>query len=388
MGEYFLNISKENLKIAALRGKIKLENVQLDGDLIGSHVLGAVGLSGFGVLSCWARSVRMVVSWKNLDREPTRFEIRGVHLVCVPLLQSTGSRMHGVGTSVDPHCNLRTRAKRSALARLERNFFSGRIPGEGPPPRRLRRMKLHGAEKGSRDPAGWKLQSQREAEGGATNANLNSNTSDFMDSSQCDTGRKCGQKGTGQRTGGYNSSVPSQDWKAKLRSKFFRNIEIRIRDIHLRCEVLDLEAGAHPSRVLGNPEKIFNGTKPLVDKHAFAFGLTLDSFVIKTADENWESESAAPDPKSRPVGKTDPETQAEGENHKLVELNNLSIYWDDEPPLLISESDLLRSPQNHNLPPIKLQGRVAAAMEAMVSLQDPGGTIRKSLTPNESRCET
>jgi hypothetical protein len=52
IGEYVLNISKENLKIVALRGKVKLENVQPDGDLIGSHVLGAVGLSGFGVLSC------------------------------------------------------------------------------------------------------------------------------------------------------------------------------------------------------------------------------------------------------------------------------------------------------------------------------------------------
>ena len=56
IGEYVLNISKENIKIAAHRGKIKLENVQLDGDLIGSHVLGAAGLSGFGVLSCWAKS--------------------------------------------------------------------------------------------------------------------------------------------------------------------------------------------------------------------------------------------------------------------------------------------------------------------------------------------
>ncbi len=40
VGEYVLNISKENLKIAALRGKIKLDNVQLDGELIGSHVDG------------------------------------------------------------------------------------------------------------------------------------------------------------------------------------------------------------------------------------------------------------------------------------------------------------------------------------------------------------
>ena len=72
MGEYILNISKENMKIAAVRGKIKLDNVQLDGDLIGSHVLGAVGLSGFGVLSCWAKSVVISVPWKRLEAEPTK----------------------------------------------------------------------------------------------------------------------------------------------------------------------------------------------------------------------------------------------------------------------------------------------------------------------------
>ena len=33
---------------------------------------------------------------------------------------------------MDPRCSLRTRVKRSALARFERNFFSWRIDGEGP----------------------------------------------------------------------------------------------------------------------------------------------------------------------------------------------------------------------------------------------------------------
>jgi hypothetical protein len=110
-GEYILNISKDNLKIAALRGKITLENVQLDGDLIGSHVLGPVGLASFGVLSCSAKSIKVSIPWKNLEKEPTRFEIRGVHLVCVPLTSSTAHQMYGSGSSVDPRCSLRTRAK-------------------------------------------------------------------------------------------------------------------------------------------------------------------------------------------------------------------------------------------------------------------------------------
>ena len=40
IGEYVVNIDREHLKIAALRGKVKLENVQLDGDLLGGHILG------------------------------------------------------------------------------------------------------------------------------------------------------------------------------------------------------------------------------------------------------------------------------------------------------------------------------------------------------------
>lgn len=140
VGEYILNMSRDNLKIAALRGKIKLEDVQLDGDLIGSHVLGAVGLAGnFGVLSCVAKSIKISVPWKNLEREPTKFEIKGVHLVCVPLVPSTATKMYGSGTMVDPRCSLRTRAKRLVLARLERNFWNGQIPGEGPPMKRIRR---------------------------------------------------------------------------------------------------------------------------------------------------------------------------------------------------------------------------------------------------------
>lgn len=86
LGEYILNIDKENLKIEALRGNIKLENVQLDGDLLGSHVLGVVGLHGFAILSCWAKSLKIKIPYHNLENEPTRFEMKGVHLLCLPLL--------------------------------------------------------------------------------------------------------------------------------------------------------------------------------------------------------------------------------------------------------------------------------------------------------------
>lgn len=77
LGEYILNVPKEQIKVAALRGRIKVENVQLDGDLIGSEIMGAVGLSGFGILSCSAKSMQMVVPWTNLEKEPTRFQLTG-----------------------------------------------------------------------------------------------------------------------------------------------------------------------------------------------------------------------------------------------------------------------------------------------------------------------
>lgn len=78
------------------------------------------------------------VPLKNLEKEPTRFELQGLHSVCVPLLPSTAHKEYGAGTAVEPRCRLRTRAKRSALARYERNYFAERIPGEGPPNRRIK----------------------------------------------------------------------------------------------------------------------------------------------------------------------------------------------------------------------------------------------------------
>ena len=122
IGEYVLNIDKENLKIAALRGKIKLENVQLDGDVLGGRVMGSIGLSGFGILSCWAKSVIISIPLKNLEKEVTKIELQGVHLLCVPLLPATAHQAFGAGNNLDPRCTLRTRAKRTKLVRYEKNY--------------------------------------------------------------------------------------------------------------------------------------------------------------------------------------------------------------------------------------------------------------------------
>ena len=374
VGEYILNISKENLKIAALRGKVKLENVQLDGDLIGSHVLGAVGLSGFGVLSCWAKSVKIVVPLKNLEKQPTRFEICGIHLLCVPLLPSTAHRRYGAGTAVDPRCTLRTRAKRSALARLERNFFHGRIPGEGPPTRRMRiAMKL--AERQLRKSKS-KWRSQRFTEEDLDNQGA---LSDFESSL------------FGDSTSEIPDSLfmPSKNsWVVKLREKMLRNLELSMVEMHVRCEVS--EGGldfSHPGQ-RHNPSRFSAESGIPAEHRAFSFGLTLESFVIRNAhdgdsfsrpDTSMNDDSTMSSSRQQSLSNSHTTTSSWETQCKLADLNNVAFYWDDQPPLMLSESFILVN-NNHSLSPNRLQRRIAAAMEKMIAFQDPGGSIRQSLT--------
>jgi hypothetical protein len=366
IGEYILNIPKENIKIAALRGKIKLENVQLDGDLIGSHVLGAVGLSGFGVLSCWARTFKVVVPLKNLEKEPTRFEIHGLHLVCVPLLPSNANRLYGAGTAVDPRCTLRTRAKQSALARFERNFFSGRIPGEGPPSRRVQRAAAV-AERALRRGSGrWR---------GSFNVGdeetLDSETVDDDMGSEVNDDSVYGDQ-VETIPAALRIPIVHDNWKTKLREKMLRNMECRIQDIHIRCEVSEQGLGFYQPDD-DRRQKPWDGIT--AEQRAFTFGMTLDSCIVRTANDKWEVGSEKPKDDSS----SSSFSVASGPKNKVAEINGMSIYWDDDPPLLISETKLLRS-NNHGFSAVKLQARVAAAMDAMRTNQDPGEAIRRSLS--------
>lgn len=419
-GEYILNMSKENLKIAALRGKIKLENVQLDGDLIGSHVMGALGLSGFGILSCSAKSIQISVPWKHLEKEATKFEVRGVHLVCVPLIPSTAAKMYGAGTMVDPRCSLRTRAKRLVLARLERNFWNGQIPGEGPPMKKIQRAvreverdlrrrrsnNNNGSRSSKRGGGGGsasvssggggssfssRLTSAEEAEFDETFDNIVFDLHDSISVSQCsefDNSTK-----SRSRKGGFSSNdLPElpRDWKVKLREKVLRNMEATIHDIHIRCEVsegsLDLstfgdlkeQVNQHfPSTVAWDkPEKG-------AENRAFSLGFTLDSLIVRTANDRWE------------VGCHDKRNPVDGsamssvrghlgpngyvvKNNKIGYFKNFSLYWDDDPPLLLAETDVLQG-NYRKLSPEKIQSRIATAMHGMFHNQDPGEVVRQSL---------
>lgn len=53
------------------------------------------------------------------------------------------------------------------------------------------------------------------------------------------------------------------------------------------------------------------------------------------------------------------------------------MYWDDEPPVLITETDVFRG-NFRQLSAEKLQARIAEAMNSMVLQQEPGPSIRES----------
>lgn len=66
-------------------------------------------------------------------------------------------------------------------------------------------------------------------------------------------------------------------------------------------------------------------------------------------------------------------------NNKIGYFNKLSIYWDDDPPILLSETDALQGNYRKHSPE-KLQAKVVAAMDALFSTQDPGSVVRQSLS--------
>ena len=393
LGEYVLNLDEENLRVAALRGKIKLENVQLDGDLLGGYVLGSMmGLSGFGTLSCFAKSVKITIPSllkNNFDSEPTLIEMRGCHLLCLPLLPSTAHKKYGAGTVKDPYCTLRTRAKRSKLARFEKNYMSGRIPGEGPVAKRILRA-VEGVEKDllkkskkKRRSANRHYQNDSEDEGGDSDSDAftqpesSAASSAGDDDSFADWGTESG------------SSLPElpRDWKVKLRERLMRNLQASMHDIHVRCEVS--EGGldfCHPDN---NRKRPTNSSDKVYDQRAFAFGATLDDFVVRTANENWEVGSHVPKKRKNLSNDHLGPNPYDERNNKLITWKNFSVYWDDDPPFLLSETSIIRSRASNKMSTDKFHTKLAAAMAAMYKDQEPGTKIRESLYvgPDKKRAD-
>lgn len=356
-----------------LCSKIALHNVQLDGGLIGDHVMGAFGLSGFGVLSCSARSIHISVPWKNLEKEPTKFEVRGVHMVCVPLTPSTANNLYGTGTRIDPRCTLRTRTKRMLLARLERNFWNGQIPGEGPPMKRIQRA-VRDVEKDLRRSRGQRRHQRSEE--------------DEMDEAfdKIVFGLNDGSTASGERSlrdASYSAdSLPElpRDWKVKLREKVLRNMEASMFDVHIRCEVPEGGLGLSIDR---SPESPIPTAFAAADERAFSLGFMLESLVVRTANEQWEVGSH--DKRNSVNGSTMSSVQGHlgpngyvVRNNKIGYFKNFSIYWDDEPPLLLAKTDVLQG-NFRKLTTDKLLKRIASALDQMVDRQEPGKAVRQSL---------
>jgi Vacuolar sorting-associated protein 13, N-terminal/N-terminal region of Chorein or VPS13/Repeating coiled region of VPS13 len=388
IGEYVLNIDKENLKIAALKGKIKLENVQLDGDLLGSYILGSMGLSGFGILSCWAETVKIYVPLKNLEKEPTRIEMRGCHLVCLPLLPSTANKPYGAGTISDPRCTLRTHAKRAKLARFEKNYMSGRIPGEGPVAKRILRaakalesdLKKKNRRKGS---------SRKGDEEDEDDTPFFLSLVDDLDVEEA-AGSSRNQEGTSSLgadetnpkdlSGDVNSTTAKElpdlprDWKVKFREKIMRNLQASMHDIHVRCEVSEcgLDFG-HLDQL--TPKVAF--LRKLYDQRAFAFGVTLDNFIVRTANEKWQVGSHELGTKVPSTGHLGPNPY-DSRNNKLVSWQNFCMYWDDDPPFLISDTPFIQT-SDIKLSSEKFHSKLAGAMKALYNRQEPGMKVRESL---------
>jgi hypothetical protein len=428
LGEYILNMSRDNLKIAALKGQIKLEKVQLDGDLIASHVLGAVGLSGFGVLSCAAETIQIHVPWNALETEPTTLEIKGVHLVCVPLTAATahqryGGTGRGSGSSNsnttsssstaldDPRCTLRTRAKRLVLARLERNFWNGQIPDEGPPMKRIARAVREierDWKKSSRRRRKRQSSANRQAQSGnANSADAEEALDSLVHDCMSETTDSSFFSDDDDRAPADSFSVDDlpevpRDWKVKLREKVFRNVEATLQDVHIRCEVsahgLDTVYQQHSRPATAEPS--FVQKQP--EERAFALGFTLENLVVRTANGQWEVGSheiseADGSAMSSSKGNLGPNMYAV-KNNKIGFFNKISLYWDDEPPLLLAETDMLRG-NLRKISPEQVQSRISSAMKALFRQPEPGKKIRQSLSepvpldmdeskPHQYICET
>lgn len=307
LGEYVLNISKENLKMSVFKGKLKLDNVILDGDAIGSHILHMSGLSGFAVLSCHAKQMRVTMNWAALEKEPIRMEFKGVNLLCVPLLPSTARKRYG-----SEKLTLRTRAKRSALSRLERNFFLGKMEDE--------------------------------------------------------VTFKSGSEGNENESEDHASK--REDWMTRFKQKAYRNIEMALRDVHIRCE---------------SPEGAMNYFTNVKEGHdvcrAFSFGVSLESFIVRTSTANWSTDIRGERKQQQAVDNENGQkaTTQQKQRFQLLELNRISVYWDDDPAFMLSGFLLPKTgSEMKQIDSTKDMSRIAAAMEALMTSQDPGESVWKS----------
>lgn len=451
LGEYIMNLPREQLSLAALRGTLTMENVPLDGDVLIRHMFSGMGLlqqaaggvgeqtggstadpfgsassnntasastlpnnttssgqpppivlnsSNVGVLSCVAEKIVMTIPWRKLEVEPTSCWVSGVHLLCVPLTPTTATRVYQTtNTTSDSSVPLRTLSKQCALARLERVYWTGLMHGPGGPndggnsregptmkkivravkevKRDLRRKKKQQQRSSPRTPRrgnnkddfeGDDVMSEDDDEAAMdTIVNSLSERNSTAASSDTPTTNNTTTDADAASVASSVTSIPElpRDWKVKLREKVLRNLEATLENVHVRVEV----AGAAD------------------DESSYCLGATLEKLVGRTADDQWtvgrhDKATLAVSPASRPHLGPNPYVI---KNNKIAYMTNFSMYWDEDPPFLLSEADALQDPRQFHssikiMSPERLVSRLAAAMDAMVAIQEPGIAIRKSLS--------
>ncbi|KAG7342203.1 vacuolar sorting-associated protein 13, N-terminal domain containing protein [Nitzschia inconspicua] len=155
-------------------------------------------------------------------------------------------------------------------------------------------------------------------------------------------------------------------------------MEASLHDIHVRCEVF--EGGldfCHPDNRRSLRQKKRNHRKDGYDQLAFAFGATLGSFVMRTANEKWEVGSHEKRRETKEKDHLGPHPY-DARHNKLHTWTNFNVYWDLDPAFLICETEIIRTP-GQKISSEKFHSKIAAAMEALAFQQEPGLKIRESL---------
>ena len=305
IGEYVLNISKENIKVSVLRGKVKLDNVQLDGDAMASLLFDS---NDFAVLSCQAKQLKCSVHWSLLEKEPARMEFKHLHLLVVPVSYASHSKYAVM---------LRSKAKRSALARLERNFLAGKMPDEPT----------------------------------------------FIPTDGSDE---------------LESSSEKLSFVAKMKRKAFSNVEFLMKDVHIRFEcpnnliALSRTLKGEMFEALNRSDGFCCG----MTVHSFSirsctsnWSTDMSGYSKRIREESLSRSNLEDKMKAAAILNT---------KHRLIRLENSTAYWDDNPSCLIStfvipgiSSDL---DSNHNK---EHQGFITAAMDASSQEEDLTSIVQK-----------
>ncbi len=163
-------------------------------------------------------------------------------------------------------------------------------------------------------------------------------------------------------------------WKEKIVQKLVRNIEMSVRDLHVRCEVGERALNSGPEQ---------KHTKNNEEESSFAFGFQFDALILKSANSSWNTgrnvdfKEQDTSQRKETISVAGKESVIHDTKYKVFMLKNMSMYWDDSPPIILSETPLLQNPDKCDAH--KIWSTVRLALNNMKDYQDPGEEIRNML---------